>query len=213
MARGRPAKSEVSSEELKTQLLNVARGHFSKHGYQGASLKDICEDAGVANSLINYHFKGKEGLFKACMEKFAVEKVEAINRLLAEVRTSEEMRIRLELFVNEMMMSMLKDPHSFEILEREMRAGNPLIVKIYQETLLLAFKNVVAFFKKAQDNKLIKADLDPFVVAALLFTSTCDSARKDFLAKRFFNLSFTDAKWRSNFGKHIVELFMNGVMR
>jgi AcrR family transcriptional regulator len=211
--RGRPAKSETSSEELKKQILSKARFQFAKFGYQGASLKDICKQAGVANSLINYHFKDKKGLFKALLESFAISRMEAINRLLSEARSREEICIRIELFVEEMLTSMIDDPDTFDIIEREMKSGNPMVLKLYRETLLLAFNNVVGFFKKAQDRGLLRKGTDPFTVAGLLFTVTCDSARKEFLGKKFFNVSFTDEKFRRNYGKHIVELFMNGVMK
>jgi AcrR family transcriptional regulator len=206
-------KREEVPEELSSAILNSARKHFSLHGFQGASLKDIAHEAGVANSLINYHFKDKEGLFKACIEVFAHSRMEAVNRLLAEPKSRDELRVRLELFVDEMFSSILSDPYGFDMIDREMRSGNAMIFQLFQETLLQAFKNVVLFFTQAQSNGLLKADVDPVIVASLLFTSTCDSARKDFLAKKFFTFSLDQPEWRKKFSQHIVNLFLNGVVK
>jgi AcrR family transcriptional regulator len=206
-------RSELPPDELKASILSEARRHFSQHGFQGASLKDIAADAGVANSLINYHFKDKEGLFKACCEVFAHARMQAINRLLGEPHSRDEMRVRLELFVDEMFSSILADPYGFEMIDREMRAGNNMILDLFQGTLLQAFNNVVQFFTQAQNNGLLKDNADPVIVAALLFTATCDSARKDFMAKKFFTFSLEQPAWRKKFSSQIVNLFLNGVIK
>lgn len=203
----------MTSPEIKDLILKVARKHFAVHGFQGASLKDIASEVGVAGSLINYHFSGKEGLFKACTELFAHSRMEAINRLLDEPHNLTEFRVRLELFVDEMFVSIVSDPYGFDIIDREIRSENPLVLKLFEETLLQAFKNVVMFFQRAQQNGIIRGDLDPIIVASVLFTSTCDSARKDILAKRFFGNSLADPVWRKKFMQHLVSLFLQGVLK
>lgn len=206
------AKVPPASEDLRAEIIAVARRHFSLLGYQGASLKDIAKDARVANSLINYHFNGKEGLFRACLEVFVHQQLASINRILGEVKNRDELRVRLELFVGGMLQQMTEDSSTFEIIDREMRAENPMVQKIFQETLLLAFKNVVQFFKKAQETGVLKKSLDPMMIAGLLFASTCDVTRKDYIAKKYFDLSFFNEKTRKRLGETIVELFMNGVV-
>lgn len=205
-------KSEAQTDEIKRDILKIARKHFAVDGYEGASLKKIANEAEIAGSLINYHYGDKEGLFKACTEIFAHSRLEAINRILAEPKTREDMRVRLEIFVEEMLVSIVADPYGFDIIDREMRSGNERVLQLFHDTLLQAFKNVVKFFAQAQENGLMKPGQDPLVVAILLFNSTCDSARKDFLAKRFFNISFEQPDWRKKFVEHVVSLFMNGVI-
>lgn len=207
-------KAVVPPAELSETILAVARRHFAQHGFQGANLRDIAQEAGVANSLINYHFTDKPGLFRACIERFARARMEAINRILdSEPKSRDEIRIRLELFVEEMFNAVLADPHSFEILDREMRAQNPLIMDLFQTTLLLAFKNVVNFFTQAQRNGLLREGTEPMILAALLFTSTCDTSRKDFMAKKFFDQTLTQPEWRKKFSGQVVGLFLNGVVK
>lgn len=206
-------KPELSSEELKGRLLTVARKHFAMHGMLGASLKDIAAEAQVAGSLINYHFTDKEGLFRACIEPFTRDRMEAIQRILAEPQNRDDMRVRLELFVEETQASVVAERDNFEIIDREMRSQNPIVFKIFEETMMHSFKAVVAFFRKAQDNGLLFDDLDPMILATALFTATCDSARKDFLAKRFFNVSFENPEWRRKYAQHLAGLFLRGVMK
>lgn len=214
MSRAKSKKTEVSTDEVKYCLLKSARTLFAKLGFQGANLKDIASDAGVANSLINYYYQDKDGLFKACLETFAKNQFEVVNRVMSvDPQSREEMLVRLELFVNEMFISSLNDPEGFEIVQREVISGNKMVLKIFEETFLAGFKNVTHFFKKAQDNGLIKEGLDPFLLATLLFTTTCETARKDRLGKQFFNVSLADANWRKKVVHHIVTLFANGVIQ
>lgn len=209
-ARGR--KVDVSSEELKASIVTIARRHFAKHGLQGTSLKNIAHEARVAGSLINYHFQDKDGLFKACLEVFGQTRLAAITRLLTRPKDATELRIRLELFVEDLMSSVMEDPDGFAMIDHETKSGNPLIMKLFEETLLKGFKAVIEFFRQAQDQGLIKTDLDPLIIAGILFTSVCESGRKDYLSKAFFNASLTDAEYRRKFTQQLVTLFLNGVV-
>jgi AcrR family transcriptional regulator len=213
MAVRKGKKPELSSEELKAKICAVARKHFAMQGVAGASLKHIAAEAQVAGSLINYHFKDKDGLFRSCIEPFARGRMEAIQRILGDPKTAEEMRVRLELFIEEMQASVIADKDNFEILDREMRSQNPMVLKIFEETLLLAFKSVVHFFRKAQQNGLIVEELDPMILSSMLFTTTCDSARKDLLGKKFFNVSFEQAEWRHKFAQQVAAIFLKGVLK
>jgi AcrR family transcriptional regulator len=211
--RKRGKKSEIDSEQLRHVVLNIARQHFARHGFQGANLKDIASDAGVAGSLINYHFVNKQGLLQACLEPFAKGRMEAISRILNEPASKDEFRVRIRLFADEMLEAHLSDPFSFEIVDREVKASNPVIFKIFSETLLIAFKAVVSFFAQAQKKGLLRKEVDPLIAAALLFSCSCDAVRKDVLAKKFFGVSFQQAEWRKKFSENIMNLFSDGVLK
>lgn len=206
-------KPELSSDELKLKILKVARKHFAIQGFSGASLKDIAQEANVAGSLLNYHFKDKAGLFQAALETYARDRMQAVQRILGEVHSREELAVRIQLFVEEMLASIQADPHTFDIIDREMRSGNQAILKIFQETMLVAFQSVVDFIQKAKDRGLLREEVDPMIAAVLLFSSTCDSARKDVIGKKFFKVTFSDPEWSARFAKHVVGLFMNGVAK
>jgi AcrR family transcriptional regulator len=47
------------------RLKDVALSHFTKNGYEGASLADIASDVGIKKQSIYTHFKGKDELFFA----------------------------------------------------------------------------------------------------------------------------------------------------
>jgi AcrR family transcriptional regulator len=55
----KPANLENKSVQ---RILRAALDRWSQDGYHGASLKDIATEAGVAKSLVHYHFESKEHL-------------------------------------------------------------------------------------------------------------------------------------------------------
>src|SRR5690349_9501571 len=55
----KPANLENKSVQ---RILRAALDRWSRDGYHGASLKDIATEAGVAKSLVHYHFESKEHL-------------------------------------------------------------------------------------------------------------------------------------------------------
>jgi AcrR family transcriptional regulator len=211
--KSRGKKSDMTSEELRGEIIQAARKQFAVHGFQGLNLKDVAAEVGIANSLINYHFTDKEGLLQAVMEPFARGRMEAILRILGEPKSRDEVKVRIQLFAEEMLAAISQDPYSLEIIDREVKAGNPVILKIFESTMLLAFRGVVEFFQQAKRNGILREEFDPLICSALLFTSCCDVVRKDVLAKKFFGVTFADPGWRKRFAQHVVDLFMNGALK
>jgi AcrR family transcriptional regulator len=55
-------KSATLENKSVQRILRAALERWSRDGYHGASLKDIATEAGVAKSLVHYHFESKEHL-------------------------------------------------------------------------------------------------------------------------------------------------------
>lgn len=55
----------------KTQILEAALQLFAKKGIHGVSTKEIAAEAGVAEGLIFYHFKDKQGLLAALIRQYS----------------------------------------------------------------------------------------------------------------------------------------------
>lgn len=209
----RGKKVEANSEELREQILKVAGRHFADHGFQGASLKSIAEEAGVAGSLINYHFQDKAGLFERYIAEFGADRHDAIKRILNKPETQDEMKVRIQLFVEEMIASVCSAPHNYEILNREMRSGNPAVLDAFEKTILTTFQVVVDFFEHAKKAGLVRAEADSAILAGSLFACSSDSACKDHLSKRFMGRTLQDPQYRKTYCTNIVDLFMQGVSK
>lgn len=56
---------------LQQRLLETAIDQFGRHGFEGASTREIARASGTAMSSITYHFGGKEGLYLAAADYIA----------------------------------------------------------------------------------------------------------------------------------------------
>jgi AcrR family transcriptional regulator len=77
------------SNETRMRLLDTAAALFAEHGFNGISLRAITAKANVNLAAINYHFRNKEGLFRAIFQRF-VEPMNAERRRLLDLCIKQE---------------------------------------------------------------------------------------------------------------------------
>src|SRR5436309_2628964 len=61
--------------DTATRILEAAFTVLSRQGYENSSIKDIAEEASVAQGLVHYHYKSKQMLVLAVLE-YVCQKVE-----------------------------------------------------------------------------------------------------------------------------------------
>lgn len=66
---GRPSKREERRKEILEAFAQV----LANHGYAGATIAAIAEEAGVAPGLIHHHFKGKDELLTCLLDQLVVD--------------------------------------------------------------------------------------------------------------------------------------------
>jgi AcrR family transcriptional regulator len=60
-----PTKPSIATRE---RIVKAASRVFAQNGYEGASIRKIVAAADVNQAAINYHFGGKEGLYRAILQ-------------------------------------------------------------------------------------------------------------------------------------------------
>ena len=72
MPRKKPAPppSTQRGEATRAKILEAAHGLFLKHGFHGASMRQIADGAGLALGGIYNHFSGKEEIFAAVLDAY-----------------------------------------------------------------------------------------------------------------------------------------------
>jgi AcrR family transcriptional regulator len=68
LASERTAPRKRDAEATRAAILEAAKLHFAKSGFDGAYLRDIAAEAGADAALINRYFGGKDGLFAAALK-------------------------------------------------------------------------------------------------------------------------------------------------
>lgn len=92
-SRGRPSKKQGTNIE---ELLWVSIRAFAKKGFGGVSLNSLANEAGVADSLLHYHFKNKKELWKKALEfvgKKIQEELDNTVPLIADLDGLQQMKV------------------------------------------------------------------------------------------------------------------------
>ena len=113
-------------EDGRTRILASALEVFSTSGFEGASLRQIADRAGVMHQLVVYHFKTKEALWRAVMTSMLDDnaKLFAVWRArLAEVGPAQALRT----MVREFVLFTARQPEFHRIATFEGRADNDRI--------------------------------------------------------------------------------------
>lgn len=53
----------MASDDTRTRILNAAGPIFAEKGYEAATVREICHEAGVNLASVNYYFGGKQRLY------------------------------------------------------------------------------------------------------------------------------------------------------
>ena len=84
----------------RDRLLAAAREVFSEHGFQGATVREICRRAEVNVAAVNYHFSGKEALFVAAL---SFEPIHALKNNVAHGCAKARLQRFIEDFLTQLM--------------------------------------------------------------------------------------------------------------
>lgn len=81
LGRGAIAPRRRDAEATRAAILDAAKAHFARSGYDRAALRDIAGDAGCDVALIKRYFGGKEALFiEALKASFRPDRLAAWDR-------------------------------------------------------------------------------------------------------------------------------------
>ena len=59
----------MTGTERRRQLIDIARSLFAERGYEGTSIEEVAQRAGVSKPVVYEHFGGKEGLYAVVVDR------------------------------------------------------------------------------------------------------------------------------------------------
>jgi AcrR family transcriptional regulator len=199
-------------EETRAHLITAAKRLFARSGLHGVAVSEIASEAGVSAAMINHHFGGKEGLYRACIEGFGTARLRALDPLLVAPTNATELEVRLDVLVTQMLDLHLEDPDAVAILLRDANAaehwGPDVERTIYEFTLKLA-----TFFAMAQEHGVLRASVDPLTPAAVIYLSLSGLLQVDVHRSRVTGMSVRDPKERREIVKRLIDVVLRGVLR
>lgn len=119
------------AEERKNEILDVAERLFGENGYDNTSTNDILNEIGIARGTLYYHFKSKEDILNAVIERMTGQMLAKAKNLVSQ----KEIPVlkRLTLMIKTLN---LNDDYGDTIMEQIHKPQNALLHQKMQERLL-----------------------------------------------------------------------------
>ena len=204
-------KKPIPSEKTKDLILEEAKKQFCEKGYEGASVRDICDGAGANVSAIKYHFGGKEGLYRECFLRYGESRLEAAAKILIKANSLEELKLRIRLFAEDFIKEGFLNIHTTKMICREIEIENPLIQDIFQSTFLKVHETFAKLFVDAQEKGFIRKDVDPFILTSLFFHGLTTTMRVDHVGEKHFNRTLKEPIYYELFLTNLLTIFFDGI--
>lgn len=204
-------KPETGDRDTQECLLAAAKTVFAEKGFAGATVKEISERAGVNISLISYHFNGKEGLFRASLEKFGRERLHEAVKILTPPESVEDMRAKLKLWTRQFLMCHVTENNECSIMHKEDIFKFEFMRDIFLDTFMQTFQSVAVFFQHGKKAGLVRKELDPLLIAALLYGSLIHVGRTQKIQKEVLGKSIDDPDYLSQIASQYTSILIGGI--
>ncbi|HEU0283233.1 MAG TPA: CerR family C-terminal domain-containing protein [Gallionella sp.] len=126
-------EAKTATEQTRARLLDAAREMFSQHGFQGATVREICRRAEANVAAVNYHFGSKDGLLAEALNFAPLKAMQ-----LANVKADTDPEVRLRMFIRDFMLMLLDETNGSlpcRIMARELADPTPALDQIVREAI------------------------------------------------------------------------------
>ena len=158
------ARPERSAGE--NAILEAAVRLFSRHGFEGVSMRAVANEAGVSKSNIYHHFASKEALYLAIMQASAGSLAEMVESLAEGKGAFDE---RLRKFARVHLLHLFENAMTMRLMLREVFTGASRWQKIMVEQVVGSiFERLISIFENGQKAGLLRQGVDPGLCALLI---------------------------------------------
>lgn len=161
---------EAYSSRTRQRLLDAAREVFSEFGYNGASVRQIVSRAGANVASVNYHFGGKDALYKEVVAAIAATMSNDMTMALEQLDTDQEPLLIIHAFA-------------------ELRIRMGLKRKQFVPPRLMGWELISPKLgvRALLEGHIADADMQLTALLSPLFGPEIDDARKLLIARWFFS--------------------------
>ncbi len=126
------------AEERRNEILDAAEKLFSEKGFDGTSTNDILDEVGIARGTLYYHFKSKEDILDAMIERMTGRLIQKA----AEIAAQKELPVMQRLTMTMLSLNVDNDLGQ-EIMKQVHKPQNALMHQKMQERLLAAVNPII----------------------------------------------------------------------
>ena len=116
------AKAHIRAENERL-ILEAGERIFAQHGFRGATMQMIADQAGLPKANLHYYFDSKEKLYRCVVEKIFEIWLQAASSF----ENSDEPKEALKLYIYEKMQISRRHPYGSKVWANEVMQGAPII--------------------------------------------------------------------------------------
>jgi len=163
---GRRPKQQRAVMDSRSAILAGARGVFAQKGYDGTSMREVADAAGVNNAMIYYHFDDKRELYRAVL----LDSFSELERIWERdiFRKDVPVRNKIRVYVDELIRFHQNNEDLRRIIFREFNVCNDNCRWIAENLFSNTFKNLSLLLQDGVKNGEIKACDPAFAVPAIV---------------------------------------------
>ena len=189
-------------------ILDAAVELFSECGYDGVSMRQIAEAAGVSKSNIYHHFASKEALYLGILHGSAQHLSEIVEDL---AEGGGDFQRRLRLFAEAHLEHLFANETTLRLVLREAFSGDEEKSRMVVDQVVGGiFNRMVTIFQAGQQAGIVRADLDPGLCATLLMGANLFFFQAQGMLQLIPEAGF--AKDSTGFNRQMVEIMLNGML-
>ena len=144
--------------DVAQRILDQATRLFARHGFVGASLRDIAVAVGIRKPSLLYHFPSKDDLRRGVLEQMLTHWNEAVPRILRSATTGPD---QFDAIAAEVMKFFKSDPDRARLLLRELLDRPEEMAPLVLLRVAPWTKIVCDYIRKGQEAGRIHPDVDP----------------------------------------------------
>ena len=173
--------------DKQKQIISTAERLFSSKGFDGTSVRDIADEAGVNIAMISYYFGSKEKLMEALFEQRTTNIKVKVESLLNDNKTTPFEKVAL--LADDFITKIINKKQFFKIMMCEQVINkNPVIIGLLKD---LKKKNLEEFGKlirEGQEKKVFKENVDALMLMNIIIGSISQTVITTDQYREFYDL-------------------------
>jgi len=150
-----------NTEEI---IFEAAKKVFIKHGFDGARMQQIADEAGINKALLHYYFRSKEHLFDAIFEVSFKKFLPNISMIMMSEQPFED---KIRLFVSHYIDTLLQNPHLPVFVLHELKRKPERIVDIIKSSGIKPEITAMMLQQEIDEGKIMPIPLPHLIVNML----------------------------------------------
>lgn len=203
----REAPADASGRQ---RLMDAAVIEFSEKGFEGTSVLAIAGRAGVKQPLLNYHFGGKEGLWRAVVESTYAEATASLNAIQVGEEAVDPLS-RLRGALRSFAIINVLHPAAHSLVLREVAQAGPRLDWLVEHYMRPFHELLDALIAECQEAGLLKPY--PREHASVMMTGVLTSVQSSIhLVKKLYGVDPMTIAEAEQHAEQVIDVLLNGML-